>query len=633
MSKKYFRFTFDDIEIINNEDDYNKCLEDENYIKEVLKGEVKYLAQQGINILKVDYNQLYIVVENETLEFSNFHSNNITQSDEKGNTTNGYRDITSITIKNTKSKMIIDYLKEKGSKYFTQKEYYITFNCPICKDKTEQKCCISIHGFNTSTKSNTDCNNDKHKAIWEEWKKDLKLIWGNSQEKDKLIFSMNEGQIKKTIEKSFPPIFKNGNCLYYYNDSNFYSLVEETTETSDLDTFIYNSFINDNDCILNNKQLNDIKKYLKNGYRGFKYKEFQNEDLINFKNGVYDIKNNKLLDHSSNYFFTYILPCEYNQNLVNGRLEKIVADWGIDLLDIKKMLGYCFQKSNHLEKSFYLIGKPNCGKGTLTSMIKYMFAQKCESITIKDLYENHGASTIKDKTCLIDEDFDNKTFLNCDVKKFNKLISGESFNYNVKYKTIQNLNSTMKFIICANDYPRFKSENDNGGFRRRIYYMKFTSQYKQGVNQDVSIKQEFIKNNDMQSEFMNWVIEGLKLLNNNNPKEAFFDNQDELNEQIVRRSEPLIDYLIENVIVTNNKQDKIKGADLYNHFKNWCIDNAIDTKIGIITFNKKLGEVCNIPDEEINQPIKIDGKSVKGHRGIKLNDLNQLKFKVLKGEL
>lgn len=609
---------------IKSDEDFERFFENE---ESIVNEEIQYIKSQGVNIEFHKDNLL--VVGTDKLEFKIFNASIIPDVDSQGKYINTFKEDTEQNINNSRIKIIVDYLKIKGVKHYTVKPFYITFGCPIC-NKTDQKMSISIKGFNFKTFSNTDCVDDNHTKKLNQWKKEIKKIWDESKDKKKLCFNLGIEYIKNIITNCFPRIYRNNSLFYRYDVSKkFYiELLDE-----DWDKLIYSYFIADNDTIITTNDLKNIKTYIKTAIN-FEDKKIQSENLLNFKNGIYNIDTKELIDHSNDYFFTYILPCDFNQNLINGRLETIVSDWGIDLLDLKKMLGYCFQSKNYLEKSFYLIGKPNCGKGTLLSFIKYMFSEKCNSITLNDLYDDFGTSDILNKTCLIDEDFDTKTFLKNDVKRFNKFVSGESFKYSSKYKNKFSIDSTMKFIIAGNDYPKFKSENDNGGFRRRIFYFEFKNQYVPGVNQDTNIKQEFKNNSELQTEFMNWIIEGLLLLKNHSSKNAFFDNQIELNDKIIRNAEPVIDYLLDNVSYTESNQDKLSTKDLMNNYKMWCNENCIDYPIGVRTLNKKLHEVFNIEEKNININMKFNGEQKRGTKGLKFHKTSHLELlKINKGDI
>jgi hypothetical protein len=169
--KKYYKYTFDDLEQIINDDDYDKCINDNSYFEKLIQNEKKYLEDQGILLYMNGSN--FIVVTDNNLHFKYINTFNVSQCDKNGKSLMA-QDITN--LKN-KTKIIVEYLKTQGVRYYdiVLNKNYIKFACPIC-DKSEMKCCIGIKSLNVVTFSHSDCNNEKHWIIWDKWKNDIRTL-------------------------------------------------------------------------------------------------------------------------------------------------------------------------------------------------------------------------------------------------------------------------------------------------------------------------------------------------------------------------------------------------------------------------------------------------------------------------
>ncbi len=85
-----------------------------------------------------------------------------------------------------------------------------------------------------------------------------------------------------------------------------------------------------------------------------------NEQFINFKNGLYDLINKRLIPHSPLYFTTCQINANYindHEYLVNKDIENFLNDITCNNLERKRCLlqiiGYCMTSSTKLELAFF----------------------------------------------------------------------------------------------------------------------------------------------------------------------------------------------------------------------------------------------------------------------------------------
>ena len=114
-----------------------------------------------------------------------------------------------------------------------------------------------------------------------------------------------------------------------------------------------------------------------------------NENLIAFKNGVYDLTTDSLLDYSPNYIITNLISWDYNPDAYYELTDKTLDKLACNDIEIRKlleeMIGYCFYRRNELRKAFVLTGSTANGKSTFLDLISHILGS--ENISALDLAE------------------------------------------------------------------------------------------------------------------------------------------------------------------------------------------------------------------------------------------------------
>ncbi|GHU92177.1 hypothetical protein FACS1894202_14620 [Clostridia bacterium] len=92
-----------------------------------------------------------------------------------------------------------------------------------------------------------------------------------------------------------------------------------------------------------------------------------NPYIINVKNGLYNVLDNSLMGHTSDYFSTVQLNVSYTPTADCPRfkqfLSEVLNDEDVPL--VQEMLGYFLIPINRAQKSFVVVGEPGAGKSKL----------------------------------------------------------------------------------------------------------------------------------------------------------------------------------------------------------------------------------------------------------------------------
>ena len=92
-----------------------------------------------------------------------------------------------------------------------------------------------------------------------------------------------------------------------------------------------------------------------------------NPYIINVRNGLYNVLENKLTEHNSEYLSTVQLAVDYTPGADCPRFKQFLHEALDDeqILLIQEMLGYFLIPVNRAQKSFVIVGEAGAGKSKL----------------------------------------------------------------------------------------------------------------------------------------------------------------------------------------------------------------------------------------------------------------------------
>lgn len=195
------------------------------------------------------------------------------------------------------------------------------------------------------------------------------------------------------------------------------------------------------------------------------------ENLINFKNGLYDLNNNALMPHSPYYFTINQINANINWDPVRiGAVDRFLDKISCGNIGRKKailqMIGYSMTSSVEMQKAFVLYGKTaGNGKSTLLEIIERLIGSKNVShVTLQDFVSNRfSVSEIKGKLVNMVSEM-TKEFLK-DSSVFKQIVTGDTTTVEEKFKDRHTIKPYAKHIFPANELPKV-ADTSNGYFRR-----------------------------------------------------------------------------------------------------------------------------------------------------------------------
>ena len=259
--------------------------------------------------------------------------------------------------------------------------------------------------------------------------------------------------------------------------------------------------------------LTELAEITKLDYNSFN----ANKDLINFNNGIYNIRNDTMYRHDEKFLSTirinidYTPVKEYDENkikktlfwkFINTSLEKELVSL------FQEILGYFFSLSLEVQKFFVLLGDGQNGKTQLLKIINAFFDK--EYISSLDLCAAQDPTRVKglyNKVINSCGDISAKYLESVDLIK--RLTGEDPISCNPKYKDEFEFYNIAKMIFSCNELPNVSDKTY--AFIRRLIIIPFKSKIKE-KDKISGIANKIIENKEEMNLIGEWAIEGLKKL-------------------------------------------------------------------------------------------------------------------------
>lgn len=327
-------------------------------------------------------------------------------------------------------------------------------------------------------------------------------------------------------------------------------------------------------------------------------------NLIAFKNGIYDIVKDEMLEFDPKYIITNKINFDYNpkakSELVRNTMRKISCNNDEITMLLYEVAGYCLFRKSELGKSFILSGKGANGKSTYLDIIRTMLgAENVASLDLSELCSEFKNSTIVGKLANIGDDISGDFIP--DVSVFKKLCTGEALTFNEKFKQPYQASSYAKLLFSANSVPRMGKTKDSYAIKRRVVIVPFKARFtKDDPDYSPFIKYELREPENIEY-FIKMAVEGLKCVLENNE----FTTCDVIEKEMEN-------YEIENNSVLSfidNGDVKIENesvGEIYLAYSVYCRESNLQA-MSKIAFSKEIQKHTGL----MSKTTSLGGRSIR----------------------
>ena len=309
-----------------------------------------------------------------------------------------------------------------------------------------------------------------------------------------------------------------------------------------------------------------------------------NPFILNVRNGLYNILEDKLEPHTRSYYSTVQLSASYNPQAECPQFLKFLSDCldPAEITMVQEILGYLLIPINKAQKSFVFVGAGNAGKSTLLSVAQEVLlgSDNVSNVPWQALADRFKTAELFGKLANIFADLPSK---NIDDNGLFKSITGEDYiTAEKKNKAPFSFKPYARLVFSCNEIPRNYGDKSSA-FYRRLIIIRFDRPIPMD-QRDASLREKLATEAD--GIFM-WALEGLKRLMTNNYQ---FTESDRSKAEIEKyRTEcnsvrSFVEYACE---LSEGKF--VESKELYRRYKEYS-DEAGLSPVSQIRFNRDLME-------------------------------------------
>ncbi len=352
-----------------------------------------------------------------------------------------------------------------------------------------------------------------------------------------------------------------------------------------------------------------------------KREEF-NEDFrrIVLNNGIFDLDDMQLNEHTPDFLSTIKLPIDYNPKArcsMFARFLKTSLDPHDVITVVEGMANILTLNRKNEEISMMWIGDGSNGKTRMLNIIIGVIgSNNCSHVSIHDMNNDRFAiSQLNGKLVNTYADISNKELNN--LGKFKQLVSGDPISAQKKGKDHFELNSFAKMFFSANEMPNI-IDNSDGAFRR-IYIIKWKNQFLPGSGRIDNFDRIILDSE--KSGIFNMMLENYKAMQKNGFR--YKQNIGEVREIIKKESDKLLEYIQECYVKDPN--GCITKDEWFESYQKYCSHKSYE-----IFSKQKIG--ANLPSYGfINGSKKIKGTTHRVWLGYSFNKKSDLMKNTIKG--
>jgi len=295
-------------------------------------------------------------------------------------------------------------------------------------------------------------------------------------------------------------------------------------------------------------------------------KEKFERDNINFipiKNGLWDIKNKKLIQHSSEFYFKTIIPINYNQEAKCPLFIKFLKEalYPEDIPVIQEYFGFSLYRNYFIKKAIICLGETDTGKTILLeSFINFIGDKNKTGLSLQKISSGNDfvKLSLKDKHLNVYDDLSSKDLM--DGGNFKIATGGGNISGEEKFGDYVQFRNFAKHIFATNKIPPVK-DNDDMAYYSRWMIIRFDNTPEK---KDLFLKEKLA--NEIEGILI-WALEGLyRLLDNG--KFSYNKSPIEVKKIMEMSGDSLIQF--GNEVLEKSEGNKITKEKMYETYIIWA---------------------------------------------------------------
>lgn len=317
----------------------------------------------------------------------------------------------------------------------------------------------------------------------------------------------------------------------------------------------------------------------------YKVPEELNEEsknhIINFKNGLFDIKDREFMKHNPEHLTTVQLNCNYNPEATCDDFMKFMRDvLPEDCIKLaQELIGYLLVPFTSAQKAFVLHGPARTGKSTFLRVIESIIGRKnISNVPWQELDSRFKTALLYGKMVNIFADLPNKAIKDAGV--FKGLTGEDMLVAEHKFGEPFSFKNKARLIFSCNELPKNYADKTDA-FYRRLIILPFNKQVA-GNEIDTRLSEKLANEKD---GIVQWALQGLYRLMENDYRFTENDKTKNIIDNYKTESDSVL-WFIKNCCEIN-EGSSVSSVELYNSYKKTCVDGGMGA-VSQIKFNKTL---------------------------------------------
>ncbi|MBS6889170.1 MAG: toprim domain-containing protein [Clostridium sp.] len=345
--------------------------------------------------------------------------------------------------------------------------------------------------------------------------------------------------------------------------------------------------------LITSNLLNNITELLTNE-KTYQYSMLiGDKNIINLKNGLYNVTTGELKPHDSKYISSTQLDVAYNPNPINhGYWDNFIDTLTMGDLQLKNIIQewYGLILSNYdasePKKLLLLYGPGDTGKSKLISILEKLLGEEnSKSIQVQKLGDRFALGDIFKSRLLHYGDLPSKMIDDSSLTILKVLTGGDTLS--VERKGIDSF--TIKYrgalMYACNELPVITGDLGKHVFDRFMIIPCNNPIPKEKQNprilEQLLLDKEYI---------FNWSMEGLRRLLNNGLKFSYSEQSEASKEMYSLKSDSVRSFINEFYDLTDNTRNRVKLKDLYLRYEVYCAENG-KRSVGRDTFKDRMSNI------------------------------------------
>lgn len=341
-------------------------------------------------------------------------------------------------------------------------------------------------------------------------------------------------------------------------------------------------------------------------------------EMLCVKNGVLDLHNGELYDHSPDRYHRTKVDVAYDPDAKCPRIDEFLNEIvdSSDVPTLYRLIAHSIYGEYAAEKAAMLVGDGRNGKSVFLSLIEEFLGEyNVSHRALQEFSDNDfAANDLEGKLANIHPDMGDEMVR--DLGTFKKLTGRDTMTADVKYEKPVTFENRATMLFAANRMPVM--DEDTTALWRRWIYLNFPHTFD---DNDPNAKDEIPKRKLMRELTAEEEFEGLlarcveEISDWWDGRQWFPDimSREQVREKMKRASEPVYDFAASCLRVTDDDDDYIPKEQVRQAYREYARVEGLPTKS-----DNALGEeLLNLRDYPMESTRRrVDGQRVRAYSGV-----------------